>query len=816
MSRLQRPLPKIRPLRQPTARQKHAVRPPLENNSPANRKRIVSRKPPLVLEKESAANSNHGSRDVVLVVEGEEIECSAFDLRSKTGPLERIQTATSIEFAELESLVTWPSSSRLLLLACLARRQEVLGISVGDARYTSVLTAVLAATPKARDAATLNSWLAMAIEAVAAEFGDQGDIALGQIRTEFAQRGVRELRIGDLRRRLKTVLDAVTRPGPGTVAEARPLPAEYAESLALENLVVPSGWEFGDDGMRLPSSQRGGKLEFPTPVLVGNILEATGGIGEVRLTIKWRDRGTWRSADVERKVIANARSIVELAGQGLPVTSNNAAALVQFLSDFELANANVLPRRHGSSVFGWHQTDKVDGFLLGNKYLVAKEQADQTTGVVFHGVDEGDQQLINCFGKRGSFAEWQKTLQPLEDFPKARLVLYAAFAPVMMRILGATNFLLEVVAPTTKGKSIALRIGASVWGDPDESAANAFLRTFDGTRTWFERIAAVMRDVPLMVDETKHIDAQLAGVLIYDLAQGRGKGRGTIKGLAKQVTSRTITILSGEQPIVSATKSGGAAARVLSLTGSPFGEVSSRMADVVRRLNDGVKANFGFAGVRFVRFVLNSFARHAEWRHRFDKLVREFERRSPDGNEFAIRIAPHLALLQLTAELVHEAGMLPWDRSDPIGPVYGDIVASLHAADSPKRALRFAIEWATSHQAEFFRRRSDASSTPATGWMGRWNQSVTDQNELIVPGQTGHEGNAEWDCLAYLPLRLEKLLKDNGFDYEAVLPVWEERGWLIATVEKRQKRFRKRCRIGAENVWTIAIPRSVINKFMSR
>jgi putative DNA primase/helicase len=776
------------------------------------KRKIADTQPVLASEEPTNANRGQGSHDVLLVIDGQSVSCSAADIESEGGWRDSIRDARKIECVTLARLATWPSNSRLLLLVCLARRQDALAIRVDNATYASVVSAVLAAIPVARDAATLNSWLALAIEAVAAEFGDQGEIALGQVRAAFAQRGIKDLRTGDLRRRLKFILDSVKRPATERRVEARPLPAEYAEAIAVENLVVPPGWEFGEDGLRFPSSQGGCKHEFPAVVVITSVSESSGSNGEVWLEIKWRDRDSWRKIVVERKVVASARTIVDLAAQGLPVTSNNAPSLVQFLNDFELANAETLPRSCGSSHFGWHRVDKVDGFLLGNRYLVAKAQADHTKPVVYRGVDEGDQQLVHCFGTRGKLKEWRRILKSLENFPKARLVLYAAFATVLMRLVGATNFLLEIVAPTTMGKTIALRIGASAWGNPDESSPNAYLRTFDGTRTWFERIAGVMHDVPLTLDETQHIEVELADTLIYDLAQGRGKGRGTIKGLAKQATSRTITILSGEQPIVSTTKSGGAAVRVLSLTGSPFGEVSPAMADVVRNLNQGVKENYGFAGPRFVRWVLENIERQNEWRRRFQELVRYYEQRSPDGNAYAIRIAPHLALLDFTAELVHQAGILPWEFSDPIAPVYGDIIASLHAADSPKRALRFAIEWATSHQAEFYCRRGDASTAPPSGWMGRWDRSVADSEDRIVPGPAGQYADRDWDSLAFLPLRLEKLLKENGFDFAAVLPVWEERGWIISTGEKNQKRYRKRCRIGNESMWTIAIPRSVISE----
>ena len=84
---------------------------------------------------------------------------------------------------------------------------------------------------------------------------------------------------------------------------------------------------------------------------------------------------------------------------------------------------------------------------------------------------------------------------------------------------------------------------------------------------------------------------------IYDLANGCGRGRGSLKGLAAQQAWKTVLLTSGEQSATSLTESGGTRARVLTLWGSPFGNKNEDIAIVTSELNSWLKENYGHAAI---------------------------------------------------------------------------------------------------------------------------------------------------------------------------------------------------------------------------
>jgi len=82
--------------------------------------------------------------------------------------------------------------------------------------------------------------------------------------------------------------------------------------------------------------------------------------------------------------------------------------------------------------------------------------------------------------------------------------VYVAFASVLSpMITGAPLFGVEWAGPTSSGKTTAMQVAASVWGDPDTEAGKV-MQTWDSTRVGIERTAAFLQHLPLFLDDTKH------------------------------------------------------------------------------------------------------------------------------------------------------------------------------------------------------------------------------------------------------------------------------------------------------------------------
>ena len=67
--------------------------------------------------------------------------------------------------------------------------------------------------------------------------------------------------------------------------------------------------------------------------------------GEEKLKLAFRKGAVWRRLIVSKTVLANANRVTELAGSGIAVTSQNARAFVQYISDLENLNYDTIPER---------------------------------------------------------------------------------------------------------------------------------------------------------------------------------------------------------------------------------------------------------------------------------------------------------------------------------------------------------------------------------------------------------------------------------------------------------------------------------------
>jgi hypothetical protein len=547
----------------------------------------------------------------------------------------------------------------------------------------------------------------------------------------------------------------------------------FPDAPVASDVCVPIGWTVAPGGLSRVGVDEPG-LSAPV-IITERCRDIHRGTEWVKLA--WLRDGIWQTQIVERKVVADARRIIELAGHGLPVTSNNSKSLVQYLDDFEAQNLDRLPTAAVSHKMGWQGKDGNNGFLWGRTLITDNENADVSAPAAntiklirFRGRDEGDDQLADGFRSAGQFDAWVEAVEPLKDFPRALLALYTGFVPVMLPILRASNFVIDFSGATTSGKTTCLRVAASVWGNPDERSQAAALSTWNGTATWRERSPAVLNHLPFIMDETKHVrHGNEVAKTIYAVVQGRGRGRGTLTGIAEQEHCQTVLMSSGEQPAVSFTNDGGTRPRVLTLWGSPFGATNQEVGQIVTHVNQGCRDHYGHAGPRFVQFLLERRDKWGKSKDRYEEYVHHYEEMAGD-NAVAGRMAGPFAAITFTSKLVHAALDLPWDWSDPIAPLWEELTQECSEADRAAAALRLVLSWANAHTKSFY--RSDKTVTqPNDGWAGRWEiTGIENFNE--------EDQYESWEWVGFLPHVLERLLRDQQFDPNPIIRTWKDRGWL--------------------------------------
>ena len=669
--------------------------------------------------------------------------------------------------ADLSVLLTWRNEERRLILQFLAG----LGQEHGEVRYRccaegdthdDLPDAILSFVNQPLTQNQRTHVIKATVEAATYGSHDalQIEIACGVIAEKLRAAGVSGLRVTTLiksARSLQIETQAV-QAMPGLV-HVRDF---IRDAPCAEGAVVPPLWILTSQGITTVNA--GGVVLVPAPVVISRLFTQVHGTEE-SVEVAWFQNNSWRIRIVGRGIVATARTIVGLAGFGLPVTSSNASALVDYLLDFMVANQGVLPECRVSNQMGWIGVNSHTGFLWGTRLILESTAAPQQTDqqVTFQGADVGDQQLVDGLHANGTFEGWRDAIAVLACYPRARLALIASLAPPLLKVLAAKNFTFSLAGATSVGKTTALRISASCWGCPDERSPAAAITTWDATRVFIERALATLNFLPLVIDDTKRARRpQDIAQTVYDVTSGRGRGRGTEKGIAGSGTWQTVMITSGESSLVSFSEDGGTRARVLELWGSPFGERTPESAAVVGRLNESIQQHYGHAGPRFVQHLLQQRDQWVALQNHYQEVRQSYQQRAGD-NSVAGRMAEHFAVLHIAEELACHAQILPWATQQTAWGLWDEITSETNEADRAAVALRYVVGWCHAHQGDFLPASPSRLNVPTTGWVGRWH----------VTGRLG-----EPECLAIYPHRLEQILKERDFEPTAIRRQWKDRGWL--------------------------------------
>lgn len=167
-----------------------------------------------------------------------------------------------------------------------------------------------------------------------------------------------------------------------------------------------------------------------------------------------------------------------------------------------------------------------------------------------------------------TLAGWQEAVSLVGPFPRVLLGIYASLTAPLLSILDAPNFILDFCGDTSIGKTVTQHAAASVWGYPPGERGGLVV-AWNSTQVFSERYAELLNDLPIFLEDSQAADPRTVARMIFMLANGVGRGRGSPRGLRGVTRWRGVTISSGERPLTEATQSGGACADHHSLGFSP-------------------------------------------------------------------------------------------------------------------------------------------------------------------------------------------------------------------------------------------------------
>ncbi len=302
-----------------------------------------------------------------------------------------------------------------------------------------------------------------------------------------------------------------------------------------------------------------------------------------KIRLAYKKGYVWRYITVDKEVLASASKIVQLANYGVAVNSENAKYLVRYLTDMEQMNYDILPEKNSVERLGWIENHGFSPYV---------------DNLVFDG-ELTFNDLFNTVKSKGSFAVWLEKCREIRKNPNAvaRIMLAASFASVLVAPCNALPFFVHLWGGTENGKSVAMILGASVWGNP---SIGEYVQSFNGTEVSQELTAAFLNSLPLCLDELQiKTGVHDFDKMIYKLAEGVSKGRGKkTGGLQKMSKWRNCVLSTGEYPLLNERTNGGAVNRVIEINCANF-----KIFEDSRDVYVTVSQNYGFAGRMFVNFL---------------------------------------------------------------------------------------------------------------------------------------------------------------------------------------------------------------------
>ncbi len=464
------------------------------------------------------------------------------------------------------------------------------------------------------------------------------------------------------------------------------------------------------------------------------------------LEISFRRDGQWREKWIPRKSAFNSQKIMELADEGVCVNSRNSGKLVDYLADFEASNLNLMRKTIVARGLGYKEHKGKKFFVLSPK-ANGKLKSDEST--IEFIPEAGFERFTKALQPQGKYFKWIETVEPTLEHPLAVFAFCASFAAPLLKILKAPNFIIDFWGETSLGKTTVLELASSVWGNPHKETGGLIF-SWDSTRVYLERMASFFGDFPIFPDESQTVDDNILTKILYQVANGVGKGRGAIAGVRHTESWHTVCFSTGERSLADCTTFSGARARTIPIHGSPFPNAGG---EFIRNLKEGLYSNYGHAGPRYMDVVLPIW----QDKEKTKKLREEYKwyqgKLSQEANsEIGDRFSHYFATVLVAGDLVKKNLDIGkgCDFEESTYRAFKSLINdSEQQADLATRAMEHVLSWADGNESSF-------------------NGKVFDSPGVWRPGE----------CIGILPHKLTEILRKEEYPYRAVLKGWEVRGWI--------------------------------------
>ncbi|MGM9489790.1 DUF927 domain-containing protein [Ideonella sp. YS5] len=311
-------------------------------------------------------------------------------------------------------------------------------------------------------------------------------------------------------------------------------------------------------------------------------------------------------------------------------------------------------------------TDRV-GWHAGGIYVLPSQCIGPTEERRY--VFQSESGMEDTFRQHGALADWQQHVAvPCAGNSRLIFGISCAFAGPLLRLAGMESGGFHFRGDSSKGKTTALKISASVWGRP------TYMQRWRTTDNALEATAVQHCDGLLILDEIGQVDGRVVGDCAYLLANEQEKGRATRNGLVrKRRTWRLLFLSSGEKSMADHMAEAGKRVmagqevRLIDIpldAGAGMGGLEclngyDSPGGLAEAITSSAARYYGTAGRAWLEWLAGRYASVSE--RTGPLLDQQRALIVPDAaSEQVRRAGARFALVAVAGELAIEAGIVPW------------------------------------------------------------------------------------------------------------------------------------------------------------
>lgn len=314
--------------------------------------------------------------------------------------------------------------------------------------------------------------------------------------------------------------------------------------------------------------------------------------------------------------------------------------------------------------------------------------------IIFRNSNIDVETLKSLHTPAGTLADWQDNVAAYaRNNSRPIFAIGAALASPLLPLIKAAGGGFHFYGRSSRGKTTALAVGASVWGNtsgPDDTIIKKWKSSSASMEGMLERVT----ETCAFLDETTNTNGRTIGEIVYMASDGEGKNRATRDvGLRKSKTFRLIFLSSGEKSLAdqiaadSGVIHGGQDARMPSIhaivdkVNGAFDDIHnfSSPASFSKYLTDRCQEYYGVAGRHFISELIHEIkTRGQEYvidriNEQIARFRENYVRSGIDGQ--VERVADRFALVAAAGEMAIQFGIMPWEEGEvesAVGRVYED------------------------------------------------------------------------------------------------------------------------------------------------